>query len=77
MFEGLLQPMHLILILVIALVVLGPGKLPELGSALGKGLKEFRQSMTEVNEALSTTPKAGEPPKTAESAKSGKSEPKA
>ena len=32
MFEGIFQPMHLIIILVIALVVFGPGKLPELGS---------------------------------------------
>ncbi len=66
MFEGLLQPTHLILILVIALVVFGPGKLPEMGSALGKGIREFRQSMNEISDAVSTTPKAGEPPKAAE-----------
>lgn len=34
---------ELILILVIALVVFGPKKLPEIGKALGKGLKEFKQ----------------------------------
>jgi len=34
---------ELILILVIALVVFGPGKLPEVGKALGKGLQEFRK----------------------------------
>lgn len=37
---------ELILILVIALVVFGPGKLPEVGKALGKGLNEFRRAMT-------------------------------
>lgn len=35
---------ELILILVIALVVLGPGKLPEVGKALGKGIQEFRRA---------------------------------
>ncbi len=45
MFEGLFQPMHLLIILVIALVVFGPGKLPELGAGLGKGIREFRKAM--------------------------------
>jgi sec-independent protein translocase protein TatA len=44
MFEGLLQPAHLIIILVIVLIVFGPGKLPEIGSALGKSIREFRSS---------------------------------
>ncbi|WP_091752039.1 MULTISPECIES: Sec-independent protein translocase subunit TatA/TatB [Propionispora] len=35
---------ELILILVIALVVFGPGKLPEVGKALGKGIQEFRKA---------------------------------
>jgi len=43
---GLFQPMHLLVILVIALVIFGPGKLPELGSSIGKGIKEFRKAMT-------------------------------
>lgn len=47
MFEGLLQPTHLLLILIIALVVFGPGKLPELGSGLGKALRDFKKSMNE------------------------------
>jgi len=41
---------EIILILVIALVVFGPGKLPEVGRALGKGLGEFRQAMSGENE---------------------------
>ena len=36
---------ELILILVIALVVFGPGKLPEVGKALGKGMNEFRRAI--------------------------------
>ncbi|HUO77371.1 MAG TPA: twin-arginine translocase TatA/TatE family subunit [Thermodesulfovibrionales bacterium] len=43
---GLFQPMHLLVILVIALVIFGPGKLPELGSSIGKGIKEFKKAMT-------------------------------
>ncbi|MDA8417577.1 MAG: twin-arginine translocase TatA/TatE family subunit [Desulfobacteraceae bacterium] len=45
MFEGLFQPMHLLVILAIVLIIFGPGKLPELGSGLGKGIKEFKKSM--------------------------------
>ena len=42
---GILQPGHLILILVIALIVVGPGKLANLGGALGKSVREFRSSV--------------------------------
>jgi len=42
---GILQPGHLILILVIALIIVGPGKLANLGGALGKSVREFRQSL--------------------------------
>ncbi len=45
MFEGLFQPMHLLLIVVIALIIFGPGKLPDLGAGLGKGIREFRKAM--------------------------------
>ncbi len=47
MFEGLFQPMHLILILLIVLIIFGPGKLPELGEGLGKSIKEFKKAMRE------------------------------
>ena len=46
MFTGILQPSHLIILLVIALVFLGPKRLPEAGRALGQGLKEFRSSIS-------------------------------
>lgn len=45
MFEGLLQPTHLILILLIGLIVLGPGKLGDLGGQLGRGIREFKQNV--------------------------------
>ncbi len=45
MFSGLFQPMHLIVILVIVMIVFGPGKLPELGSSLGKAIKDFKRSV--------------------------------
>ena len=47
MFQGLFQPMHLLVIVVLALVVFGPGKLPELGNSLGKAIRGFKKSMEE------------------------------
>jgi sec-independent protein translocase protein TatA len=49
MGEGLLQPGHLLLILIIVLVIFGPGKLPELGSALGQGIRELKQAMDKAD----------------------------
>ena len=45
MFEGLAQPMHLLLILFIVLIIFGPGKLPQLGEGLGKGIKSFKKAL--------------------------------
>ena len=68
MFTGALQPMHLLIILVIALAVFGPSKLPELGSSLGKGIREFRKTSEdfrdvreEVVSAVSLQPTAKKP----------------
>ncbi len=47
MFEGLFQPTHLIIILVIALVIFGPGKLSEVGGSLGKAIRGFKKAMSE------------------------------
>ncbi|MCL5024582.1 MAG: twin-arginine translocase TatA/TatE family subunit [Nitrospirae bacterium] len=47
MFGGLFQPMHLIIILVIALVVFGPSRLPELGKGIGKGIRDFKKALSE------------------------------
>ena len=47
---GRLGPMELVLILVIALVVFGPAKLPEIGKAMGKAIREFKSSANGENE---------------------------
>ncbi len=52
MFEGLLQPMHLVVILVITLIIFGPGKLPELGGALGRAIKNFKKAMDDPDREL-------------------------
>jgi sec-independent protein translocase protein TatA len=41
---------ELLVILVIALIVLGPKKLPEAGRAMGKGMREFKDSLNGINE---------------------------
>jgi len=46
-------PLELVIILVIALLILGPGKLPDVGSALGKSIREFRKASSDVQEAVS------------------------
>jgi len=43
--EGLFQPTHLLFILLIVLILFGPGKLPELGKGLGKGIREFKDAL--------------------------------
>jgi Tat protein translocase TatB subunit len=43
---------ELIIIMVIALIVIGPSKLPELAKALGKGMAEFRKATQEIKESL-------------------------
>src|ERR1022692_3390360 len=45
MFEGLFQPIHLLVIFFIALLVFGPKKLPELGKGLGDGIRALKEGM--------------------------------
>jgi sec-independent protein translocase protein TatA len=45
MLTEILQPTHLILILLVALIILGPKRLPGAGRALGQGLSEFKRSI--------------------------------
>ena len=42
-------PMELVVVLVIALLVLGPKKLPEVGKSLGKGMREFKDSLSNMS----------------------------
>lgn len=46
---GPIGPTELIVVLVIALLVLGPKKLPEVGKSLGKGMREFKDSLSNAN----------------------------
>ena len=46
MIGDILQPTHLLLILAVALIVLGPKRLPEVGKSLGRGLRDFRNAMS-------------------------------
>lgn len=47
MFEGLAQPMHLLVILFIALLFFGPSKLAGLGKGIGEGIRGFRDALKE------------------------------
>jgi sec-independent protein translocase protein TatA len=65
----ILQPTHLLFILVVALLVLGPKRLPEAGRALGRGLRDFRSALSaadpreELNEhTVDPAPPASPPP---------------
>ncbi|HTT69865.1 MAG TPA: twin-arginine translocase TatA/TatE family subunit [Anaeromyxobacteraceae bacterium] len=56
MFEGLFRPTHLLLILAVALLVYGPKKLPQLGEALGKTMRDFKKAVSD--KAEETTPES-------------------
>ena len=55
MFEGLFQPMHLLVIFGIALLMFGPKKLPELGKGIGDGIRGFKSAMREPEETANET----------------------
>jgi sec-independent protein translocase protein TatA len=55
MFEGLFQPMHLLVIFFIALLVFGPKKLPELGKGLGDGIRALKEGMKSDNDTKAET----------------------
>ena len=60
MFEGLFQPMHLLVILGIALLVFGPKKLPELGKGLGESIRSFKEALHSATSETSTNTKPPE-----------------
>jgi sec-independent protein translocase protein TatA len=51
---------ELLIILVIILIIFGVGKLPEIGSALGKGIKNFNKSVSDQNDAKPPAKKEGD-----------------
>jgi sec-independent protein translocase protein TatA len=56
MFEGLFQPMHLLIIAGIALLIFGPKKLPELGKGMGEGIRGFKAAMQGKEESTPAVP---------------------
>ena len=63
MFEGLLQPGHLLVILGIALLVFGPKKLPELGKGLGESIRGFKEALrSDEDKAKAPAPSDKTPP---------------
>jgi sec-independent protein translocase protein TatA len=74
MGEGLFQPMHLLIIFVIALLVFGPKRLPEMGKGLGEAIRGFKDAFKSSDATPPTKPpdskplseakgSTGEPPK--------------
>jgi sec-independent protein translocase protein TatA len=58
MFEGILQPAHLLLILGIALLMFGPQKLPQLGKGLGEAIRGFREGINSAGNKVIDAPTA-------------------
>lgn len=56
MFEGLFQPLHLIVIFFIATLVFGPRKLADLGKGLGQGIREFKDAIRDQGPTQSSMP---------------------
>ena len=54
-------PFELLLVLILALLILGPGKLPEVGSALGRTIREFRRATTDIDDSVRGTGSAAPP----------------
>jgi sec-independent protein translocase protein TatA len=62
---GFLSHWPLILILVVVLIIFGPGKLPQIGGAIGTAIKEFRKATTELKDDIArTTEQTAEGPST-------------
>jgi sec-independent protein translocase protein TatA len=55
MFEGLFQPTHLLLILIVALLVFGPKNLPSIGKGLGEAIRGFKKALNEEEPSSPTS----------------------
>lgn len=66
MFSGLESPMHLLVVLIVAVLVLGPKKLPEVGRSLGAGIRQFKSSVEGREPEAAPTPTAVAPEVVAE-----------
>lgn len=54
----LFSPMHVLLLLAVALLIFGPSRLPEIGSGLGKSIREFKRSMNQISSDKETPAKS-------------------
>lgn len=61
-------PVELIIILVIALLILGPGKLPEVGASFGKTIREFRKAASDITDSTTINTKTATEPATSAAA---------
>ena len=68
MLGELFQPMHLLLILVIALLLFGPGKLPQIAANMGKSIREFKSALSAPDEVKVATPAQPAQPQAAQPA---------
>jgi sec-independent protein translocase protein TatA len=57
MFSGTFSPIHWIVVLVIVLIIFGPGKLPGVGKSLGEAIRGFKKAMNEPEEKKADSPK--------------------
>jgi sec-independent protein translocase protein TatA len=67
MLSGLENPVHLLFILVVALLVFGPKRLPSIGHSLGAGIREFRDSFSGEQETRSSNSPARQAGSTSDS----------
>lgn len=59
---------YIILLLVVVLIIFGPGRLPELGGAVGKAMREFRKATSEITNEVTSAAQAKPEPTPAEKA---------
>ena len=64
-------PFELILVLIVVLIIFGPGKLPDIGNAIGRGIREFRKASSDLEDSIRGETKA--PQDTSQDASSGSS----
>jgi sec-independent protein translocase protein TatA len=64
MGSGLFQPMHLLIILVVVILIFGPGRIGNIGKDLGKSIKDFKKAMSEEDVTPQETTPTAQAPKT-------------
>jgi sec-independent protein translocase protein TatA len=62
MGTSLLSPLHLVILLIVALLLFGAKRLPEIGRSLGVGMREFKDSVTSITDATSLETRSELPP---------------